>query len=307
MTGATDPGTRPETGDGRHDQDADARTGVVASIAPSEPMASPSTKSIAVQGKSSTAANSRFTNPSTAANVSDPGKRAASAFTEIRAITGARSPLTVASPTEGSNTVTAPMQPAVTSASSIPEPTPSPQVSQTPSTSTPSVLSGMAGFVSGVLKAVLSPLGAGSTPDAPAEESSLWSVLAFARRDLEEALTAPTTVPVTAQPPGATAQETLTYTPAPTVIDTLTDIGLRLVRVVSEVTDFNIEGNFGALISSDDPPGLLTYGLTAQQIQVGVSPGTDWDAWQFTPPDPSGKTVVAIAGGGFIQPPSLLQ
>jgi len=66
-------------------------------------------------------------------------------------------------------------------------------------------------------------------------------------------------------------------------------------------------GLLGTLMASEDPPFYATFGLTAQQTQVQVSPGVMWNVWQFTPPDPTGKTVIAVHGGGFILQPSILQ
>jgi nucleoside phosphorylase len=70
--------------------------------------------------------------------------------------------------------------------------TPSVQVTTAP---TPKPLSPMVtavtSLVSGVVNAILSPFAASNTPGAPAAMPSIWSLLAFARREFENAFTAP--------------------------------------------------------------------------------------------------------------------
>jgi len=86
---------------------------------------------------------------------------------------------------------------AVTSGSSDPTQSPvaSPAVTiSTPSTPKPvqpNVVREGTTLVSGVVNAILSPFAASSTPGAPAEGPSIWSLLAFARREFERAFTAP--------------------------------------------------------------------------------------------------------------------
>jgi nucleoside phosphorylase len=62
------------------------------------------------------------------------------------------------------------------------EPTPKPK---------PQVMTAVTSLVSGVVNAILSPFAASKTPAAPAATPSLWSLLAFARREFEKAFTAP--------------------------------------------------------------------------------------------------------------------
>jgi nucleoside phosphorylase len=64
-------------------------------------------------------------------------------------------------------------------------------------------------LVSGVVNAILSPFAASNTPAAPAATPSLWSLLAFARREFEKAFTAPslTEKPAEAQTTSATLAE----------------------------------------------------------------------------------------------------
>ena len=61
----------------------------------------------------------------------------------------------------------------------------------TPKPVQPNVVRAVSALVSGVVNAILSPFAAESTPGAPAEGPSIWSLLAFARREFERAFTAP--------------------------------------------------------------------------------------------------------------------
>jgi nucleoside phosphorylase len=68
---------------------------------------------------------------------------------------------------------------APTVAPTQPEPTP------------PNAMNVVAGLVSGVVNAILSPFTARNTQGAPADAPSLWTLLAFARREFERALQSP--------------------------------------------------------------------------------------------------------------------
>src|SRR5690349_7714361 len=63
--------------------------------------------------------------------------------------------------------------------------------SATPKPVQPNVVRTVTAVVSGVVNAILSPFAAESTPGAPAEGPSIWSLLAFARREFERAFTTP--------------------------------------------------------------------------------------------------------------------
>jgi len=64
-------------------------------------------------------------------------------------------------------------------------------------------------LVSGVVNAVLSPFAASSVPGAPAEAPSIWSLVAFARREFERAFSAPSLneTPVDTQQTSQTTEE----------------------------------------------------------------------------------------------------
>ena len=55
----------------------------------------------------------------------------------------------------------------------------------------PQLMTAVTSLVSGVVNAILSPFAASSTPGAPAATPSLWSLLAFARREFEKVFTGP--------------------------------------------------------------------------------------------------------------------
>jgi acetyl esterase/lipase len=180
----------------------------------------------------------------------------------------------------------------------------------------------IAGVVSNLLGGLLHPLATGSAPETPPGAPAVWSLLAFARREFEAALTpasvadVPAAVQTTIQKlvtdtpvAGLQAQaveNSLTYTPPPTIIDQLTVAGLRLVRDITGFFGIPFSAIVGQLLASEDPPFFLTLGLNARQTEFEVSPGNVWKVWEFEPPHPTGTTVVAIHGGGFIFQPNVL-
>jgi len=87
------------------------------------------------------------------------------------------------------------------------EPTPKPM---------PQMMTAMTTLVSGVVNAILSPFAASNTPGSPAATPSIWSLLAFARREFETAFTSPsmTDKPVDAQTTSETRTLVLSAFPA---------------------------------------------------------------------------------------------
>jgi nucleoside phosphorylase len=85
----------------------------------------------------------------------------------------------------------------------------------------PAVMTVVTRLASQVVNAILSPFAASNTPGTPAETPMLWSLLAFARREFENAFTAPslTDTPVDAATTSATLadpeQRTLVLTALP--------------------------------------------------------------------------------------------
>ena len=53
-------------------------------------------------------------------------------------------------------------------------------------------------------------------------------------------------------------------------------------------------------MASADPPYFLTWGLDAQRTVWTAEDGTEWKVWEFAPPEPTEKTVIAFHGGGWI-------
>jgi acetyl esterase/lipase/nucleoside phosphorylase len=177
-----------------------------------------------------------------------------------------------------------------------------------------------AGAVSNLVEHFLNPLAANDIPAGPADGPAAWSVLAFARREFESALAPPaladaaaslaTTsqalVAETTDLQAQAVQNSLTYTAPPNLIDQVVQLGLKTARQVFGLFGIDFSGLVGTVLSSEDPPFFLTLGLTAQQTQYEISPGVVWKVWQFEPPNPTGKTVIALHGGGYILQPTLL-
>ena len=100
------------------------------------------------------------------------------------------------------------------------EPTPKPR---------PQVMTAVTSLVFGVVNAILSPFAASNTPGTPAATPSLWSLLAFARREFEKVFTAPslTDTPAHTQTTGQTiadaepGQRTLILTAFPAEADAI--------------------------------------------------------------------------------------
>lgn len=166
---------------------------------------------------------------------------------------------------------------------------------------------------------------AGSTPEAPATQPQLWTLLAFTRREFENAFapSKPTSRPAAALTSSevltrdassdapaakiAAVESSLTYTGPPTIIDQVTVLGLRVLRAVSNVIGVDLFAEFNKLLISKSPPFFLNYGLKARQTEVELTDGTTWSVWEFQPPNPTDKTVMAIHGSGFIYEPNLMQ
>jgi nucleoside phosphorylase len=127
--------------------------------------------------------------------------------------TAARAKATVADPQERTDgatvriATTQSLSSAMHSTALTTEPTPKPK---------PQVMTAVTTLVSGVVNAILSPFAASTTPAAPAATPSIWSLLAFARREFDNAFTAPslTDKPVDAQTTSETRTLILTAFPA---------------------------------------------------------------------------------------------
>src|SRR3954452_11865045 len=86
------------------------------------------------------------------------------------------------------------------------------------------VVRAVTALVSGVVNAILSPFAASSVPGAPAEAPSIWSLLAFARREFERAFSAPSlneTPAATPQTSQTTEERTLILSAFPAETDAI--------------------------------------------------------------------------------------
>ncbi|GAA2535343.1 alpha/beta hydrolase fold domain-containing protein [Mycolicibacterium diernhoferi] len=149
---------------------------------------------------------------------------------------------------------------------------------------------------------------AGPSERLPGVGPQLWTLAAFARRDLEPrsaATPAAAEVQKSAVVPAA-APGTVTYTAGPTLFDRVAVVALRVIREVSKFLGVNLYGQLGKAMASSNPPFFARFGLDVKRTEFEVAPGNAWKVWEFTPREPSGKTVIAVHGGGFILEPIAL-
>lgn len=150
--------------------------------------------------------------------------------------------------------------------------------------------------------------GAAPARGLPVAAPHLWTLAAFARRDLEatSSSAAPVLQVQTSSSVTAAAPNSITYTAQPTLFDRVAVVALRVIRAVSQIIGVDLYGHLGRLIASANPPFFVKGGLDVQRTEFEISPGNTWKVWEFTPPEPSGKTVIAVHGGGFILQPNVL-
>jgi acetyl esterase/lipase len=235
-----------------------------------------------------------------------------------------------APPSTPTGTQSAAAKPATAATAEVTDPTVIAPVTTAPAPA-PNVVAAVATAVSTVASALLTPLAAGNAPEAPATQPQLWTLLAFARREMEHAFAPPSSSdspvgdvtaaraePTAAPEAAAQAQlaadvqvapvvNSLTYTGPPNLIDQVTVLGLRVLRTVSTVIGVDLFAQFNKLLISKEPPFYLTFGLHARQTEVELSDVTTWKVWEFQPSEPTDKTVIAIHGSGFIYEPNLMQ
>jgi acetyl esterase/lipase len=104
----------------------------------------------------------------------------------------------------------------------------------------------------------------------------------------------------------AAVQNSLTYTPGPALQDQITLGFLHILRALSDLTGVDLFFKVNSLLVSNAPPAILTLGLDTRQTTYTTDDGTKWKVWEFHPPNPTGRTVIALHGGGFITQPNLL-
>ncbi|WP_240760834.1 alpha/beta hydrolase fold domain-containing protein [Mycolicibacterium sp. CR10] len=142
-----------------------------------------------------------------------------------------------------------------------------------------------------------------NTPPAPAAAPGLWTLMGAARRETEHAATPLQTASVQTTGETIEAATGITYTAAPTFFDQVVVGSLRVMSGISKLIGVDIYGLFAKALESDRPPWFMTSGLDARKTQYEVEPGNVWQVWEFHPPNPTGKTVVAVHGGGFVVQP----
>ena len=85
----------------------------------------------------------------------------------------------------------------------------------------PNVVTAMISVVSGVVNAILSPFAASSSQETPAMAPSIWSLLAFARREFEKAFSSPSLSDTPVVPHTTSETRTLVLTAFPAEADAI--------------------------------------------------------------------------------------
>ena len=206
-----------------------------------------------------------------------------------------------------------------------------------PAVASPTPADVVSGIVSTLVSGVPSPF-AGNAPTTPVEPPTLWTLLAFVRREFERAFfdQPPTVDPlagqvtsglVTATPtlyspsldpaitdetsptvgaaklianaqPDATAAPA-TFTGQPSLVSQVLSAVFRIVGVVGEFLGVDLTIPVTGLLQSDRPPWFTTLGLNVQRSEFEGMP-----VWALQSPGSSSEeTVVAVHGGGLVLQP----
>ena len=173
----------------------------------------------------------------------------------------------------------------------------------------------IANLVSTVVNAIVDPAAlAGTTPQTPPASPTVWTLLAFARRELDptvSAATASATPNITSSQALSTVQSRLAvdaatagspipqtlYTGQPSLISNVIALGAAALNAVLTP--------FGGVLAADTlripfitdgvPPFFLLFGLNVTHTEYEGMPVT-----VLTPPNATGKVVVAIHGGAYV-------
>lgn len=142
----------------------------------------------------------------------------------------------------------------------------------------------------------------------PTVSPALWTLLAGARRGDEtkhaaKSLDKPAEVQTTSELFDVAAQDSIVFTAPPNLFDHVVVSSLRVLRGISNLVGVDIYGLLAKALERDKPPTYLTRRLDVEQTQYEIADGSTWQVWEFHPLDPTGKTVVAIHGGGFLVEP----
>lgn len=138
---------------------------------------------------------------------------------------------------------------------------------------------------------------------APAAVGQMLTATAAARRERDADVPASTVAAAVSDLVGAVAQNAVTYTDKPTFFDQVVVASLRIVRGISSFIGIDLYGQIGKILESARPPWFAKIGLDVRRTEFEVSDDDIWQVWEFHPPNPTGKTVIAVHGGGFIVEP----
>ncbi|MBE1547905.1 acetyl esterase/lipase/pimeloyl-ACP methyl ester carboxylesterase [Mycobacterium sp. OAS707] len=167
--------------------------------------------------------------------------------------------------------------------------------------SKPTVVESVATAVSSAVTTLLKPFGASTTPNAPGAQPPVWTLAAAARREFEPGAVSPSVAEAVAP-----VENSLTYTPPPNFSDRISLMFQDAMSFVSKVTGVSVQAVLGRVMATGTPPFFLTFGLDTQRTVWTAEDGAQWRVWEFQPADPTGKTVVAFHGGGWIYQPNVL-
>ncbi|HEY7054191.1 MAG TPA: alpha/beta hydrolase fold domain-containing protein [Mycobacterium sp.] len=197
-----------------------------------------------------------------------------------------------------------------------------------------------ANIVSTLVSAVLSPF-ANNAPSMPAQPPTVWTLLAFARREFEQALSVPSPIvkPLAGQISGGLVSETptldgqsidtaitgnigastaaladltvnaqpaasvapATFTGEPSVVSHVFTGVFRVVHAAGDFLGVDLRIPLLKLLSSERPPWFTTLGLNVQRGEFEGMPVWTLQSRGAT----SEETVVAIHGGAFIVQPTI--
>lgn len=147
------------------------------------------------------------------------------------------------------------------------------------------------GMTSNLVYSALAPVGS-PKPSVPSQAFTLAASAAFVRRAFEQVL-------AIGSPPPSPQQTAFTsqFTGEPSIVAQIETAAIRLTNLVG----IDVSSLETKLLESTTPPLLLTFGLQVQSSQFD-----GWQVYTLTPPNPSGKVVVAIHGGAYVYQPTLL-
>jgi acetyl esterase/lipase len=196
------------------------------------------------------------------------------------------------------------------------------------------------GMVASLVNAVLNPFAAGA-PAAPVEPPTMWTLLAFVRREFEPTVSneSPTVNPLAGQITNGLVTDTATlngqsidpaitgnigaptpalsgltvnaqldataapatFTGEPSIVSQVFTGFYRVLGAVGDALGVDLATPLLQLLSSDSPPWFTTLGLNVQRSEFEGMP-----VWTLqSPGSTSEKTVVAVPGSAFIVPPTL--